>query len=761
MMKNGFRRHKPNLLCIVPPYPITVPPASPAALLGYLKAKGCNDFEFLDLRLWVPQSYASTYSPMGVFGESFIIDVPDLPLVLSLLKAFETGGPLVGEFDEVMESYCLERGLNPGYLHSYLTYFDRFLTHTFDQLDDLNLVGFTVWNSNFLQVLMAAAHLKRRRKPPFILAGGPQMTESTNAAKLALKSGLVDLVALGEGEETLWSVYQALKPDRKTLREPVGGTMRLDRETGEFVSTKRPLLALRELPIPDFTQIDVPAYERTGNHLRVLPLQLSRGCTDKCSFCSEWKFWERFRSDDVEHVIDQVEKLKTDYGIDGIAFTDSLLNGVMPRLRAFAEGLLKREIKIKWGGFMRANMDPETAKLLRRAGCVLGFFGIESFDDETLREMNKRRTMADNVHALEAFLGAGIAVRAGFIPGFPGDNRDRFMKTAMVFRSLQKRFPSLLATGIEPFVVSPGQPIYQDLGKYGLTTTKWESKYLDIAPEYRSITEGICCTVEGANQGLERLGQYQIAIAMSQDSLNGRRTQQHTITQDSADFMHYSYNPEELETVFDLTIEHVFANWYLGVFKTTTSLIYGCLLSHEEKALYQKLRSEQKLTRPWAITQSLLEQESMATFLEQVESEHLIKSARERPRIGWPTFTRDLTKLEPESQIAISAFVIARRCRTDATEEIVVMNLINKRYYRVHESLEPLIELLKQSRQVGEIRDFCEISELGTWDDVLQTLNELKEIGMLVTSAPAVIAASPVAEAIQPLARSVPLPVLT
>src|SRR6185503_3593188 len=104
--------------------------------------------------------------------------------------------------------------------------------------------------------------------------------------------------------------------------------------------------------------------------------------------------------------------------------------------------------------------------------------------------------------------------------------------------------------------------------------------------------------------------------------------------------------------------------------------------------------------RPWAITGSLLEQESMATFLEQVENKHLIKSAREGPRIGWPTFTRDLTKLGPESQIAIAAFVIARKCRTDATDEIVFMNVINKRYYRAHESLQPLIELMKQPRQI-------------------------------------------------------------
>ena len=59
---------KPNLLCIVPPYPITCPPAGAAALLGYLKANGCDDFGFLDLRLFVPWRYAPTYSPMGVFG---------------------------------------------------------------------------------------------------------------------------------------------------------------------------------------------------------------------------------------------------------------------------------------------------------------------------------------------------------------------------------------------------------------------------------------------------------------------------------------------------------------------------------------------------------------------------------------------------------------------------------------------------------------------------------------------------------------------
>jgi radical SAM superfamily enzyme YgiQ (UPF0313 family) len=578
---------------------------------------------------------------------------------------------------------------------------------------------------------MAAAHLKRRRFPPFIIAGGPQVTESQNAAKLALSSGLFDVVAVGEGEETLLSIYRAFKSSSRTLSRPIPGTMYLNAETLEFTSSKRPLLKIKELPLPNFENMDLPAYEQRGNHLRVLPFQLSRGCTDKCSFCSEWRFWERFRSDDIEHVINQVEQLKAIYNIGGIAFTDSLLNGVMPRLRAFAEGLLEKNLDIKWGGFMRANMDSETASLLRRAGCVLGFFGIESLDDETLIEMNKRRTVADNINALEAFLNAGIAVRAGFIPGFPSDNRARFIKTAMIFRQLQNRFPDLLSTGIEPFVVAPGQPIYQNLKQYGLTPRKWAEEYLDIAPHYRTITENIYCTVEGANQGVERLGQYQIAITMSQDTLNRERTRQHTTSAQTSDFMHYSYNPDELESIFDLTIEHVFGNWYLGTFKTDSSLLSGFLLSHEERELYQEIRAHEQLTRPWASTTSLLERDSIGAFMDRIERRHIVISPRSLPRISWPIYRR---AIQAADWLTLSSFVIAREWSNGGESEIILVNIINKRYLRTSKSFEPVLKLIIDSpRNLGEVlRSLGESSELQTSDQIVRLIEEMKELGILV-----------------------------
>jgi hypothetical protein len=316
----------------------------------------------------------------------------------------------------------------------------------------------------------------------------------------------------------------------------------------------------------------------------------------------------------------------------------------------------------------------------------------------------------------------------------------------------------LLATGIEPFVVSPGQPIFKDLAHYGLTPTYWPDKYLDIAPEYYSITKEIPCTVEGANQGIERLGQYQIAITMSQDSLNGHRTQQHTITQESADFMHYSYNPEELETTFDLTIEHLFANWYLSTFKTQSSLIYGCLLSQEEKELYAKLRAEQRLTRPWALITSLLEQETIVNFLDEVDGRHVIKSERLRPRIVWPDYLNDIRELNGENRVSISPFLIARCCQVGEVSELVTVNVSNKRCYRGPVALSSMLEFIsEQPRYLFELREYCERVQLGQWNEVVEELDHLKEVGTLIINAPAQFS-NP---APRPLARSIALPVMT
>src|SRR5215813_13072756 len=105
---------------------MVTPPAGAAALLGYLKAHGIADFGFVDLRLGTPSCYEATYSATGVFGESFLMDVPDLPLVLQLLAAADANRPYRIAIDGLIERYCLERGISPNYLATYLNALDKY-----------------------------------------------------------------------------------------------------------------------------------------------------------------------------------------------------------------------------------------------------------------------------------------------------------------------------------------------------------------------------------------------------------------------------------------------------------------------------------------------------------------------------------------------------------------------------------------------------------------------------------------------------------
>src|SRR5262245_58720873 len=240
------------LLCICPPYPMISPPAGAAALLGYLKAHDISDFGFVDLRLGTPSCYEATYSATGVFGESFVMDIPDLPLVLQLLAATDSNRPYQIAIDELIERYCLERGISANYLGSYVNALNRYYQMAFEPYADVDFIGFSVWTSNLLSTLLAAHQLKRRDRPPFIVAGGPQLTESPASAALALRSGLFDAVAQGEGEETLRALYTAFCEKGRRRVQGVAGTLYVDSQSGELVSVPRSLMRMGALPIPSF-----------------------------------------------------------------------------------------------------------------------------------------------------------------------------------------------------------------------------------------------------------------------------------------------------------------------------------------------------------------------------------------------------------------------------------------------------------------------------------------------------------------------------
>ncbi|MDB5073158.1 MAG: hypothetical protein JWM87_4269 [Candidatus Eremiobacteraeota bacterium] len=648
MMQFGVAR-KPARLCVVPPFSTLGPPAGIAYLLGYAAAQGYDDIGFLDLRLGIPEAYAPTYVHTGIFGEAYVMDIPDLPLVLSLLRAHDNGDEPLAHVADVLDAYCIERGITSAYLLQYLTTLNDYLREVAQQLDGTRFIGFSVWTSNYMTSLLFAAHLKRLSDPPTIVAGGPQLTESRASAALALRSGLLDGVVVGEGESALLEAYR-LTREHGGLRGqslPGGATLASD-GTVEY-GPKRPLLKPDDIALPAFDQMPLLAYQQAG--LRTVPYHLSRGCTNKCTFCSEWTFWERFRPGDSNQTVAGIQELKRRYGAEYIEFTDSLVNGHQGRLRSFVEGMIRQRVGVSWGGFMRADVDEEMAKQMKRSGCNVVFVGVESMSDETLALMNKKRTSLQNVNAVRALLDAGIRVVAGFIPGFPGDERSAFMDTAHQLRSLQQRYRGALRVNVEPFIVSPGQPLFVNLKDIGLTGVPWNDEVLDIAPRYKDVTSGIFCRVDGVNQGIERVGRLRIAEALESDEPTRSDV--------------FDYKGSEYLTQSRFDIEHITGSWFIARLKGPMAWIYAVIVSERERDELQ----DEVFEGEW---EDILATPRIAKILRRIERTHLIKPRR-APHLVDGGYVHAQA---PGDSYRLSPYVIARQGDWRVKNRLIVTDFV-------------------------------------------------------------------------------------
>src|ERR1700719_1757185 len=107
-MRTNYR----GILAVVPPYTISGPPAGAAYLLGMLNSHGIHDVGFCDLRLREPAWEGLSYSSIGSADEHFVLDVPDLPLVLHLLHNCDKAEVWRGlEQMPWMRQYCRTRKL--------------------------------------------------------------------------------------------------------------------------------------------------------------------------------------------------------------------------------------------------------------------------------------------------------------------------------------------------------------------------------------------------------------------------------------------------------------------------------------------------------------------------------------------------------------------------------------------------------------------------------------------------------------------------
>jgi len=113
-------------------------------------------------------------------------------------------------------------------------------------------------------------------------------------------------------------------------------------------------------------------------------------------------------------VVDDIERLQREHGIDQLFFTDSIFNDPAGHYLTVAEEIQRRGVQLRWSAFFRPQGlgSPELA-LLKESGLYALELGTDAASDATLQGLAKGFTFAEvNVTTLEKF-GSLVIVPKG------------------------------------------------------------------------------------------------------------------------------------------------------------------------------------------------------------------------------------------------------------------------------------------------------------------------------------------------------------
>jgi radical SAM superfamily enzyme YgiQ (UPF0313 family) len=210
---------------------------------------------------------------------------------------------------------------------------------------------------------------------------------------------------------------------------------------------------LRGLPVPDRNLIRKSAYVISD------ALQATRGCPNRCRFCSITAFFGgQFRARPVDEVIDELRSL----GKYTLFLDDNITAD-----RGYAKDLFQRMIPLGKRWFSQCSVriayDDELLRLASLSGCRGMFIGFESISQDNLSGCNKGFNKADDyVWAVERLHARGIGVYAGIVFGMDGDTPGIFSSTLDFLH--KAKVDALQATILTPF---PGTPLFEDMESQG------------------------------------------------------------------------------------------------------------------------------------------------------------------------------------------------------------------------------------------------------------------------------------------------------
>jgi hypothetical protein len=276
-----------------------------------------------------------------------------------------------------------------------------------------DVLGFMTECDSYHHVLQIMEQVKRQRPSCQCVLGGPHA--SAVARPTLEQCTYVDAVVIGEGEHTLPDLITTLADRRGEA--PAG----VVRRVGSSIIDGGP----RPLE-PDLDTLPIPAYDLyRGSREEEIFIEAGRGCPFQCTFCSTAPFWQRrHRVKSPGRLLEEIRLVQQLFHSRRVHFTHDLLTTDRRWVAALCRTLIDAGVPVKWTCSARTDtVDRDLLELMASAGCSAMYFGVESGSARVLHDIKKDVPIEQSLDVLRLCRDLGIKPNAGFIVGFPTDDR--------------------------------------------------------------------------------------------------------------------------------------------------------------------------------------------------------------------------------------------------------------------------------------------------------------------------------------------------
>ncbi len=241
----------------------------------------------------------------------------------------------------------------------------------------------------------------------------------------------VDFVARGEGEPVIADLVRAMAAGEGY--EKIQG-LAFRRDGVPFSNAPRQLVADLDALEPAWDLVDWQLYwYRPRPEGRLAIASSARGCSQRCSFCSQQKFWGRtWRGRDPVKFVEELEMLRDRHGVRVAMLSDETPTSSRARWERILDLMIERGTGVEILMETRVDdviRDEDILPKYARAGVSHVYVGVESTSQSTLDLYQKDIKVNESKKAIDLINSHGIVSETSFVLGTPEETAASVRKT--------------------------------------------------------------------------------------------------------------------------------------------------------------------------------------------------------------------------------------------------------------------------------------------------------------------------------------------